>query len=116
MKRIVLFLLFLTALSVSSAALAQTPTLTIWTDDQRLPVITDLSAQFTEEFGIDVVVEPVGIGDTIDALIRGASTGEGPDLFILPHDNLGRVVETGVVAPIDLGDKVDLFFRGQRYW
>lgn len=109
MKRLVVFLLMLALLSVSLASAAQAPSLTIWVDDQRLPVVTDLSAQFTEEFGVDVVVEPMGIGDTIDALIRGASTGEGPDLFIVPHDNIGRLVENGVVAPIDLGDKADSF-------
>lgn len=111
MKRIVCFMVLAAVLVVSSAAVAQTPTLTIWTDDQRLPVITELSRQFTEEFGITVVVEPMGIQDTIDALIRGASTGEGPDLYILPHDNMGRVVESGVAAPIDLGDKAEFFLQ-----
>lgn len=110
MKRIILFLVLVAVLGLSSTAIAQTtPTLTIWTDDQRLPVITELSRQFTDEFGIAVVVEPMGIQDTIDALIRGASTGEGPDLFIIPHDNIGRVVESGVAAPIDLDDKAEFF-------
>lgn len=109
MKRIVLLLILLVVFALSSVATAQNPTLTIWTDDQRLPVITELSALFTEEFGIDVVVEPMGIQDTKDAVIRGASTGEGPDLFIIPHDNIGALVESGVVAPIDLGDNIESF-------
>lgn len=109
MKRLLLFIVLVGILSLSSVALAQDPILTIWVDDQRLPVITELSKQFTEEFGIEVVVEPMGIQDTKDAMIRGASTGEGPDLFIIPHDNIGALVESGVVAPIDLGDKAELF-------
>jgi maltose-binding protein MalE len=109
MKRILFFVLLLFVLSLSSVTWAQSPTLTIWVDDQRLPVVTELSKQFTEEFGVDVVVEPVGWGDTKNALIQGASTGEGPDLFIIPHDNIGALVETGVVATIDLGDKAELF-------
>jgi maltose-binding protein MalE len=64
---------------------------------------------FTEEYGIEVVVEPMGFEDTKNALIRGASTGEGPDLFIVPHDNIGALVESGVPAAIDLGDKAELF-------
>ena len=68
-------------LSMAPLASAQTPVLTIWTDDQRLPVVTDMSALFTEQYGVEVVVEPAGFGDTIDALIRGAGTGEGPDIF-----------------------------------
>lgn len=109
MKRIFLFVLLLGVLSFSSAALAQTPTLTIWTDDQRLPVITELSKQFTEEFGVEVVVEPQGTQNIMTTMTTGASTGEGPDLFIIPHDNIGALVESGVVAPIDLGDKAAEF-------
>ncbi len=110
--------------SVGSTVAQDSAKLTIWTDDQRLPVITELSKQFTEEYGVEVVVEPMGIQDTKDALIRGASTGEGPDLFIIPHDNIGALVESGVVAPIDIGDKADKFlpnalvgftYNGQLY-
>jgi maltose-binding protein MalE len=39
----------------------------------------------------------------------GAASGEGPDLYIMPHDNIGALVESGVAATIDLGDKADLF-------
>lgn len=109
MKRPFFSLILLCGLSLTSIVRAQNPVLTIWTDDQRLPIITELSKTFTEEFGIDVVVEPMGIQDTKDAMICGASTGEGPDLFIMPHDNIGALVESGVVAPIDLGDKAKSF-------
>ncbi|MBN1964452.1 MAG: maltose ABC transporter substrate-binding protein [Anaerolineae bacterium] len=110
MKRALFLLVLVCSLILPSLVVAQdAPTLTIWTDDQRLPVITELSRQFTEEFGVEVVVEPMGIQDTKDAVIRGASTGEGPDLFIIPHDNIGALVDSGVVAPIDLGDRADLF-------
>ncbi len=121
---VLLVVLALAMLGSASLSAAQQSTLTIWTDDQRLPVITELSKQFTEEYGIEVVVEPMGIQDTKDAMIRGASTGEGPDLFIIPHDNIGALVESGVVAPIDLGDKADkflpnalegFFYNGQLY-
>lgn len=114
MKRFV-FLVILIVLAVNlplSAApkvVAQTPTLTIWTDDQRLPVITELSKQFTEEYGVEVIVEPQGTENTMNTMTQGAATGEGPDVFIIPHDNMGRLVDTGVVAPIDLGDKAELF-------
>ncbi len=103
-----IFILML-MLGVYSLASAQAPQLTIWTDDQRLPVITELAAMFTEEFGIDVVVEPVGTENTIDGLIRGVGTSEAADIYILPHDNIGRVVESGAAAPIDLGDKAEFF-------
>lgn len=95
--------------SVGSIAAQDNAKLTIWTDDQRLPVITELSKQFTEQYGVEVVVEPMGNQEIKDSLTRGASTGEGPDLFIIPHDNIGALVESGVVAPLDVGDKADKF-------
>ncbi len=109
MKRLLLFFIALCILSISSAALAQTSSLTIWTDDQRLPVITELSKQFTDEFGVDVTVTAKGIQDIKDSLIQGAGSSDGPDLFILPHDNIGALVDSGVAAPIDLGDKAEDF-------
>src|SRR5690606_21487886 len=109
MKRFSLVLLLLFVFVFSTAAFAQESTLTIWVDDQRLPVVTELAAQFSEQFGVEVVVEQMGIQDTREALNRGASTGEGPALFIIPHDNMGALVDSGVGAPIDLGDKAELF-------
>ena len=102
-------LVFVLMLGVYGLASAQAPQLTIWTDDQRLPVVTELSAMFTEEYGIEVVVEPVGTENTIDGLIRGVGTSEAADIYILPHDNIGRVVESGAATPIDLGDKAEFF-------
>lgn len=105
-----LLIVFALALAgLPTKTVAQAASLKIWVDDQRLPVVTELSKQFTADFGVEVVVEPMGIQDTKDALKRGASTGEGPDLFIMPHDNIGDLVESGVVAPIDLGDKAASF-------
>lgn len=35
--------------------------------------------------------------------------GEGPDIFVGAHDQLGGLVASGIVAPLDLGAKADLF-------
>lgn len=43
------------------------------------------------------------------AMTLGATSGEGPDMIIIPHDNLGPFVENGTAAPIDLGDKAANF-------
>jgi maltose-binding protein MalE len=42
-------------------------------------------------------------------MITAAPAGECPDIFIGVHDWLGALVESGLVAPIDLGDKKDQF-------
>ncbi|MBZ0308557.1 MAG: maltose ABC transporter substrate-binding protein [Anaerolineae bacterium] len=95
----------------SSLALAQDDLqLTLWVyDDGRLEVLTELGAKFEEEYGIPVVVEVVDLSEIRNSMTLGAASGEGPDMVIIPHDNLGPIVENGVAAPIDLGDKVDQF-------
>jgi maltose/maltodextrin transport system substrate-binding protein len=48
-----------------------------------------------------------------DDLSTAGPAGEGPDLFIGPHDMVGEVVTNGLVSPIDLGSiQSDIFDVG----
>lgn len=114
MKKIVaisvkaLFLVLILSLMVP--ALAQDPQLTLWIyDDGRLEVLTELGAEFEAEYGVKVVIEVVDLSEIRSAMTLGASSGEGPDMIIIPHDNLGPLVENSTAAPIDLGDKAESF-------
>lgn len=82
-------------------------TITIWSDDLLTPVILGLKESFEAEYGIGLVVE--NVPDRNDQFPIAAPAGEGPDVIMLPHDRLGGFVESGLLAPIDLGDKVDEF-------
>lgn len=105
-KLILVVMLF----ALQSGVLAQADRLTLWVyDDGRLEVLTTLGAEFEAEYGIPVVVEVVDLSEIRNAMTLGAATGEGPDLIIIPHDNLGPLVENSAAAPIDLDDKVDAF-------
>jgi maltose-binding protein MalE len=80
--------------------------LVLWVyDDGRIGVLTELGQQFEEEFGVSVTIEAVDLGEIRNQILLGAASGEGPDMAIIPHDNLGPMVENGVVATVDLGDK-----------
>lgn len=84
--------------------------LTLWVyDDGRIGVLNELGAQFEEEFGVPVVIEVVDLGEIKNQMLLGAGTGEGPDMAIIPHDNLGPLVENGAVAIVDLADKADQY-------
>lgn len=114
MKKIVaisvkaLFLVLILSLMVPT--LAQDPQLTLWIyDDGRLEVLTELGAEFEAEYGVKVVIEVVDLSEIRSAMTLGASSGEGPDMIIIPHDNLGPLVENSTAAPIDLGDKAESF-------
>ncbi|MCI0578276.1 MAG: maltose ABC transporter substrate-binding protein [Chloroflexi bacterium] len=82
--------------------------LTMWVyDDGRIGVLTELGQQFEAEYGIPVIVEAVDLGEISNQILLGAGTGTGPDMAIIPHDNLGPLVENGAVAPVDLSDKAN---------
>src|SRR5690606_16372391 len=78
----------------------------------RLEVLTQLGEEFEAEYGVHLNVEVVDLSEIRNAMTLGAASGEGPDMIIIPHDNLGPIVENGAAAPIDLGDKADSFLPG----
>ena len=83
--------------------------LTIWADNTRAPVLSDLGTQFEAEYGIPVVVVEKGFGDIRDDLKVAGPAGEGPDIVIGAHDWLGELVENGLLAEIELGVSAEQF-------
>ncbi len=84
-------------------ALASTPgELLIWADDTRVPVMETLGAQFSEEYGVPVIVQELGFGDIRSNLAVAGPAGEGPDIIVGAHDWLGELIVNGLIEPIDL--------------
>ncbi len=83
--------------------------LTIWADDTRAPVLSALGAEFEEQYGLRVVVTEKAFDNIRDDFKVAAPTGEGPDIIIGAHDWLGELVENGLLAGIELGEKDALF-------
>lgn len=77
--------------------------LTVWADDTRTPILQALAADFEAAYGVGLVVEQ--IADINNDFPIAAPAGEGPDIFIGPHDRLGGWVASGLLAPIELGAK-----------
>ncbi len=85
-------------------------TLRIWADDTRTPILLDLADSFLAEYNVALEVEDLGVVQDIRSqVIIAIPAGEGPDIFIGVHDWLGALVDSGLVAPIDLGDKAGEF-------
>lgn len=87
----------------------EAPTLLLWVDETRSAVIEELGASFSEEYGVDLVVQQMGFGDIRDQLRIAGPAGEGPDIIIGAHDWLGELVTNGMLAAIDLGDAAEGF-------
>ncbi len=63
--------------------------------------------EFAATAGVEVVLEQVQLQDILEQARVAIPAGEGPDIFIVPHDQIGQLVEGGLIAPIDLGAKAD---------
>jgi len=95
---------------VEEPAVEPTATLRIWADDTRTPILLDMADEFLSEYGVALVVEDLGVVQDIRSqVIIAIPAGEGPDIFIGVHDWLGALVDSGLVAPLELGDKADEF-------
>jgi arabinogalactan oligomer/maltooligosaccharide transport system substrate-binding protein len=97
---------------VETAAPAETTaTLIIWADERRIPVLETLVDEFAQTAGVEVVLEQVGINDMREQTRIAIPAGEGPDIFLTAHDQIGEYVESGLIAPINLGAKEDQFLE-----
>lgn len=122
---LVMIFALLSIMGANSLVSAQDAELTLWVyDDGRLEVLNQLGAEFEAEYGVHLNVEVVDLGEIRSTMALGAASGEGPDMVIIPHDNLGPLVENGVAAPVDLGDKAQYYlpnaidgftYNGQLY-
>lgn len=101
--------------TIANAMLAEqlaaegTPVIRIWADNTRKPALEQVETTFEEEYGVELLIEEVGFGDIRRLITTAGPAGEGPDIIVGAHDWLGELVTSGILAPIDLGDKVDEF-------
>jgi arabinogalactan oligomer/maltooligosaccharide transport system substrate-binding protein len=92
------------------AAKAAGPTLTIWTDQSRKGVITDLANQYVKKNpGITFNVVVVNFGDIRDKL-GTVDAASAPDLIMGAHDWTGQLAANGLVEPIYLKPAVQKEF------
>ena len=85
------------------------PTLTIWAEASFVPSYAQASAQFTTDYGVNVIFQPYGFNDIITNILRAAPTGNGPDLFDTNIDLLGQAYAAGLLSPVDFGPKLASF-------
>ncbi|MDR0444606.1 MAG: extracellular solute-binding protein [Treponema sp.] len=86
--------------------------LTLWIYDAgRLDVLTALGKEFESEFGVQVEVSMVDLGQIRNQFLLASGGPECADIAIIPHDNLGALVENGMVTEINLGNKSSSFLQ-----
>ena len=89
--------------AAATTAAKMTGALTIWADANRQPVLKTLADQFKADTGVDVTVVVKDNAKIRDEFITAAPTGKGPDIIFGAHDWTGKLVQSGVIAPVELG-------------
>jgi len=93
----------------SAAANYSGVTLTVWVDDTRMAATQAAAKAFETATGAKVQLVKKNFADIQADFTSQVPTGKGPDVTIGAHDWLGNLIQNGVVAPIELGDKAAEF-------
>lgn len=93
----------------SDTPAAGSDALTIWVDDTREAAVASAAEAFTEDTGVEVDLVQKNFDDIRPDFLAQVPTGEGPDITVGAHDWLGELVNNGVVAPIEIGEKAGEF-------
>ena len=91
----------------SESSLPEKPDqLVVWVNDEDIAVeiSQQLFDRYTEETGIEIVMEKVAQPDQVQDLALAGPAGDGPDLFFQPQDRLGDVVAQGLAVPFEYKD------------
>ena len=73
-------------------------------EEQQLDAYEEITARFTEEYGIDVQITPYEMLEQLEGMSLDGPAGQGPDLFFQPHDRMGDIYLQGLAAELDLTD------------
>jgi len=82
--------------------------LTVWTEDYYVAIFEPLAQEWAEEVGVEIEFVTKDFSLMNEQFIAAGPAGEGPDIFITGLST-SLFVGNGVVAPVELGDKANLF-------
>jgi maltose-binding protein MalE len=96
----------------TTATTSSTEKLTLWVyDSGRLEVLTELGKQFQAQYGVAVEISMVDLGEIRNQFLLASGGAECADIAIIPHDNIGPLVENAKIAEINLGTKRNSFLQ-----
>ncbi|GAB2558000.1 arabinogalactan oligomer/maltooligosaccharide transport system substrate-binding protein [Gracilibacillus alcaliphilus] len=77
--------------------------LKVWVNDEEeaIEAAEEMFSNYTEETGIEIILEKVPMPDQLQKLSLAGPTGDGPDLFFQPQDRLGDVIAQGLAVPVE---------------
>ncbi len=99
------------------------PSLKVWfsQNDSENKVLEQIASRFTSETGIPVEVVPrVNVFNAKNDLVNNAETDARPDIVFMQAPDIGELVVSGYLLPLDIGDETrsryaDAAFEAFRY-
>lgn len=83
------------------AAMAADGELLVWEDIKKSNGITDAIKAFEAKYNVKVKVQEMPYAQQIEKLRLDGPAGIGPDVLVLPHDQVGTAVVQGLIAELN---------------
>jgi len=114
MKKKTLTALILTTLAagqlVGLQAHAAAQQLNVWEDIKKSAGIQDAVRDFEQKYNVKVNVQEMPYAQQLEKLRLDGPAGIGPDVLVIPNDQLGGAVVQGLLTPLNLDkEKIDAF-------
>lgn len=88
------------------AAMAADGELLVWEDIKKSNGITDAIKAFEAKYNVKVKVQEMPYAQQIEKLRLDGPAGIGPDVLVLPHDQVGTAVVQGLIAELNTDNAV----------
>jgi len=100
MKKNILAALILSALATLQVQAAQQ--LNVWEDIKKSSGIKDAVSDFEKQFDVKVNVQEMPYAQQLEKLRLDGPAGIGPDVLVIPNDQLGGAVVQGLLTPLNM--------------
>ncbi|MFM2480842.1 extracellular solute-binding protein [Celerinatantimonas sp. YJH-8] len=95
--------LAITGIAGKTALAATTPTkLLVWEDIKKSAGIQDAVQAFEKQYSVKVDILEMPFSQQIEKLRLDGPAGIGPDVLVIPNDQVGGAVIQGLIAPLKL--------------
>lgn len=108
MKKNILAALILSTLAIGQVQAAGQ--LNVWEDIKKSAGIKDAISDFEKQYNVKVNVQEMPYAQQLEKLRLDGPAGIGPDVLVIPNDQLGGAVVQGLLSPLELSaEKADTF-------
>lgn len=97
--------------TATTAPVEPAATLVLWVDALKAPVFQKVADDFLAKYNVKIDIQVTSFGQIRDRFQTAAPAGEAADIIIVPHDQGAVLVSNGLIAPLDLGNKKELFLK-----